>query len=163
MKLSDRMAGVRESGTARMARIAREMEAAGHSILKLGTGEPDFDTPDFVREAARRAIDDGQTRYTDVAGTRELQEAVAGKFRTENSIDCDADQVIVGTGAKQLIFNAILATVSQGDEVIIPAPYWVSYPDMVRVADGIPHHSQLHLRRGLQADRGHAGGGNRRV
>ena len=139
MKLSDRMAGVRESGTARMARIAREMEAAGHSILKLGTGEPDFDTPDFVREAARRAIDDGQTRYTDVAGTRELREAVAGKFRTENSIDCDADQVIVGTGAKQLIFNAILATVSQGDEVIIPAPYWVSYPDMVRVADGIPH------------------------
>ncbi len=139
MKTSDRMNSVRESGTARMARIAREMEAAGSSILKLGTGEPDFDTPEFVREAACRAIHGGQTRYTDVTGTRHLREAVSEKFRTENSIDCRPEQVIVGTGAKQLIFNAIMATVSQGDEVIFPAPHWVSYPDMVRLADGVPH------------------------
>ena len=138
MKLSGRVGRARESGTARIAGIARRLAAEGRTIFNLSVGEPDFDTPDFVIEAARRAMLGGATRYTDVAGTIELREAVAGKFRTENSIECGAGDVIVGTGAKQLIFNAMLATLDPGDEVIIPAPSWVSYPDMALIGEGRP-------------------------
>ncbi len=138
MRIAKRIAEARESGTARIARITGELEAAGQRILKLNVGEPDFNTPEFIAEAARRAIAAGKTRYTDVAGTRELREAVAQKFRSENAIHCSADSVIVGTGAKQLIFNALLSTVEPGDEVIIPTPSWVSYPDIVTIAGGSP-------------------------
>ena len=105
MRIARRIAEARESGTARIARITGEIEAAGQRILKLNVGEPDFNTPEFIAEAARRAIAAGKTRYTDVAGTRELREAVAQKFRSDNEIDCSAQDVIVGTGAKQLIFQ----------------------------------------------------------
>ena len=138
MRIAKRIADARESGTARIARITGELEAAGQQILKLNVGEPDFNTPEFIAEAARRAITAGKTRYTDVAGTLELREAVAQKFRSENAIDCRADNVIVGTGAKQLIFNALLSTVEPGDEVIIPTPSWVSYPDITVIAGGSP-------------------------
>ena len=138
MKISDRIRRSRESGTARIARIAAAREAAGERVLKLNVGEPDFGTPGFVKEAAHRAALEGETRYTDVAGTPALREAVAGRFRSANSIGCSAGDIIVGTGAKQLIFNALLASVDPGDEVIVPTPSWVSYPDMVLIAGGTP-------------------------
>ena len=138
MKISQRILRSRESGTARIARIAADVEAAGTTVLKLNVGEPDFDTPDFVKEAAHRAALDGKTRYTDVAGTAELRNAVARKFRSDNGIGCSAANVIVGTGAKQLLFNALLATLEKGDEVIIPEPSWVSYKEMVIIGGGIP-------------------------
>ena len=138
MQISQRLSRSRESGTARIAQLARELKAAGRPVLQLNVGEPDFDTPDFIVAAAREAMSDGKTRYTDVAGTRELRHAVARKFRDENRIDCRLENTIVGTGAKQLIFNALMATLDPGDEVLIPAPYWVSYPDMVLLAEGKP-------------------------
>ncbi len=138
MQIAQRLTKTRESATARIHRIVLEREVRGESIIKLNIGEPDFDTPHFVAEAAFRAIQEGQTRYTNVAGTAELREAVAEKFRDEDGIKCTADEVIVGTGAKQLIFNAILATVNEGDEVIIPVPSWVSYPDIAVIAGARP-------------------------
>ena len=138
MKISGRVLRARESGTARIARITTELEAAGKSIFKLNVGEPDFDTPDFVKEAAHQAALDGKTRYTDVAGTAELREAAANKFRSENAVECTTENIIVGAGAKQLIFNALLASLDDGDEVIIPTPCWVSYPDMVLIGGGTP-------------------------
>lgn len=122
----------------KLSQIARDLEAAGREVFGLGEGEPDFDTPPHVVEAAHKAALQGQTRYTSVAGTPELRAAAAEKLRTENSLQCDPANVVVGTGAKQLIFNALLATLDPGDEVVIPAPYWVSYPGMVRIADGTP-------------------------
>ena len=138
MRMASRMARARESGTARIARITSEREVQGERILKLNIGEPDFDTPDFIVGAALRAMAEGKTRYTDVAGTRELREAAAEKFRSENSIDCTSDQVVIGTGAKQLIFNALMATLEKGDEAIIPTPSWVSYPDIASIAGAKP-------------------------
>lgn len=117
---------------------ARELRAQGRDIVGLTAGEPDFDTPEHIKEAARRAMAEGQTRYTDVGGTPALKEAVAHKFKTENGLAYAPNGIIVGTGAKQVIFNAVLCTVEAGDEVIVPAPYWVSYPDIVRLAGGTP-------------------------
>lgn len=122
----------------KLSQIARDLKAAGHEVFGLGEGEPDFDTPPHVVEAAHKAAIQGQTRYTSVAGTTELRAAAAEKLRTENSLQCDPADVVVGTGAKQLIFNALLATLDPGDEVVIPSPYWVSYPGMVRIANGTP-------------------------
>lgn len=138
MQIAGRMATARESGTARIARITGKLEASGKRVLKLNVGEPDFDTPGFIVEAAHRAMVAGQTRYTEITGTVELRAAVAEKFRRENNIDCTGDSVIVGTGAKQLIFNALMASVEPGDEVLIPTPSWVSYPDMTMIAGGRP-------------------------
>ncbi len=117
---------------------ARELRAQGRDIVALTAGEPDFDTPEHIKEAAQRAISQGQTRYTDVGGTPALKEAVAHKFKTENGLAYAPGEIIVGTGAKQVIFNALMCTVEAGDEVIVPAPYWVSYPDIVRLAGGTP-------------------------
>ena len=117
---------------------ARELRAQGRDIVSLTAGEPDFDTPDHIKEAARRAMAQGQTRYTDVGGTPALKEAVAHKFKAENELAYAPQEIIVGTGAKQVIFNALMCTVEAGDEVIVPAPYWVSYPDIVRLAGGTP-------------------------
>lgn len=128
----------RESGTARIARITAEQEALGVTILKLNIGEPDFNTPEFIADAARRAIKEGKTRYTDVAGTPELRRAAAEKFQTENNICCSPDQVIIGTGAKQLIFNALMSTLQEGDEVVVATPSWVSYPDITTIAGAKP-------------------------
>ena len=138
MQISDRLNRARVSGTVRLSQAARDLRAAGHEVIDLGEGEPDFDTPAHIVDAAFRAAREGATRYTDVAGTSELRRAVARRFRELYGLNCQPEDIIVGTGAKQLIFNALLATLDPGEEVIIPAPHWVSYPDMVTIAEGRP-------------------------
>lgn len=134
--LAPRMASVKESPTAAVSRRARELSDAGQTIINLGEGELDFDTPAHVADVGVEAIRTGQTRYTAVAGTPELKAAICAKFQRENGLAVTPDQVISGTGAKQIIFNALLATVSTDDEVIIPVPSWVSYPDIVGLCGG---------------------------
>ena len=136
--LADRLARIKPSPTLAVAAKAKALKAAGRDILDLGLGEPDFDTPDFVKDAAIAAMKAGQTKYTVVDGTPELKKAIIAKFKRENNLDYAPEQISVGTGGKQILFNAILASVNPGDEVIIPAPYWVSYPDMVLFAEGTP-------------------------
>lgn len=136
--LATRMNSLQPSPTLAVAAKAAEMKAAGIDVIGLGTGEPDFDTPDFVKEAAKEAMAKGQTKYTPVSGTPELRKAVAGKFQRENGLDYAANEIIVGSGAKHVLFNALMATINEGDEVIIPAPYWVSYPEMVQIFGGKP-------------------------
>lgn len=133
-----RMSRFVPSQTNATSQKAREMIRSGLDVVRLSSGEPDFDTPEHVREAAKLAIDQGFTRNTNVEGIPELKDAIIRKFARENELTYTTDQVIAGTGSKQIIFNALMATVSAGDEVIIPAPYWVSYPDMVRLAGGTP-------------------------
>jgi aspartate aminotransferase len=134
--LAPRMQRVRSSPTAEISEKIRMLRAAGRSVINLGEGELDFDTPVPVKEAGIRAILSGETKYTAVSGTRALKEAIIQKFKIENGLSYGLDEVLAGAGAKQIIFNAFLASVTEGDEVIVPAPYWVSYPDMVRLADG---------------------------
>ncbi|TGM96391.1 pyridoxal phosphate-dependent aminotransferase [Leptospira yasudae] len=117
---------------------ANELKKKGEDIVSFGAGEPDFETPSHIRDAAKQAIDKGMTRYTAVSGTVELKEAIVTKFKRDNGLDYDKNQVIIGTGGKQVIYNYFLATLNAGDEVIIPAPYWVSYADIVRLAEGVP-------------------------
>ena len=136
--LSSRLSRVKPSPTIAMSNRARELAEAGRDIIALSAGEPDFDTPAHIRQAAKDAIDAGHTRYTAVDGIPALKKAIAAKFRRENNLDYAPDQVTVGTGGKQILFNALMATLDEGAEVIIPAPYWVSYPDMVELAGGRP-------------------------
>jgi len=136
--LSDRLAGVRPSPTVAMATRAQELRRAGRDVIALAAGEPDFDTPENIRDAAKRAIDTGHTRYTAPDGMPELKSAIAEKFRRENGLVFSADEICVGAGGKHVLWNALLATLNPGDEVVIPAPYWVSYPDMTRLAGGTP-------------------------
>jgi aspartate aminotransferase len=137
--LADRISRVKPSATMAVTDKARALKAAGRDVIGLGAGEPDFDTPDNIKEAAIKAIRDGKaSKYTAVEGIAELRAAIARKFKRENGLDYKASQIIVGTGGKQVLFNAFLATLNPGDEVIIPAPYWVSYPDMVLIAGGEP-------------------------
>lgn len=136
--LAPRLQRVRPSPTAEISQKIRALRAAGRSVINLGEGELDFDTPGHVKQAGIRAILEGKTKYTAVSGTRRLKQAIIDKFRNENGLGYAADEVIAASGAKQIIFNAFLATVKEDDEVIIPAPYWVSYPDMVRLSDGTP-------------------------
>uniref|UniRef100_UPI003F49A32B pyridoxal phosphate-dependent aminotransferase n=1 Tax=Cupriavidus yeoncheonensis TaxID=1462994 RepID=UPI003F49A32B len=136
--LSDLLNAVKPSPTLSITKTAGEMRRRGVDVIGLSQGEPDFPTPDHICAAAKVAIDAGATRYTDVDGTRELKEAIIRKFWRDNSLSYDVSEISVGTGGKQVIFNALLATINPGDEVIIPAPYWVSYPDMVRLAGGVP-------------------------
>ena len=133
-----RLDRISPSQTIAISTKARALKAAGRDVIGLSAGEPDFDTPPNVKAAAIRAIEAGDTKYTDVAGTRALREAVAAKFKRDSGIDYAADEIIVSTGGKQVIFNAMLATLAPGDEVIIPTPAWVSYPDIVALADGTP-------------------------
>ena len=135
-ELSDNISRIKPSATMAVTNKARELKAAGKDIIGLGAGEPDFDTPKNIKTAAINAINDGDTKYTAVDGTPSLKKAIIEKFKRENNLDYLADQISVGTGGKQIIFNALLATVNPGDEVIIPAPYWVSYPDIVDFAGG---------------------------
>ena len=135
-ELSDNISRIKPSATMAVTNKARELKAAGKDIIGLGAGEPDFDTPENIKTAAINAINDGDTKYTAVDGTPSLKKAIIEKFKCENNLDYSADQISVGTGGKQIIFNALLATVNPGDEVIIPAPYWVSYPDIVDFAGG---------------------------
>lgn len=127
-----------ESATLAMARKSRELQSQGHEIINLSLGEPDFDTPDFIKEAGKEGIEENYTRYMPVNGYQDLREAVAAKFRRDNGLNFTPDQIVVSTGAKQSIVNAILATVNPGDEVILPAPYWVSYIEMVKLAGATP-------------------------
>jgi aspartate aminotransferase len=137
--LADRISRVRPSATMAVTDKARALKAAGRDVIGLGVGEPDFDTPENIKEAAIKAIRDGKaSKYTAVEGIPELRAAIACKFKRENQLDYKPSQIIVGTGGKQVLFNALLATLNAGDEVIIPAPYWVSYPDMVLIAGGEP-------------------------
>ena len=136
--LSESLSRVQPSQTIAVTNKARELKAAGHDIIGLGAGEPDFDTPDSIKQAAVEAIWDGQTKYTAVDGTPELKKAICAKFERENGLSYAPDQITVGTGGKQVLFNALSATLNPGDEVVIPAPYWVSYPDMVLLCGGTP-------------------------
>ncbi|HYC13408.1 MAG TPA: pyridoxal phosphate-dependent aminotransferase [Stellaceae bacterium] len=136
--LADRLSRIKPSPTIAMSDKAKELKAAGKDVIGLSAGEPDFDTPQNIKDAAKRAIDAGDTKYTAVDGTPALKKAIAAKFKRENGLDYAPNQIIVGTGGKQVLFNALVATVNAGDEVVIPAPYWVSYPDIVALAEGTP-------------------------
>ncbi|NRB36163.1 MAG: pyridoxal phosphate-dependent aminotransferase [Rhodobacteraceae bacterium] len=136
--LSATLSRVKPSPTIAVTNKARELKAAGRDVIGLGAGEPDFDTPAHIKAAAKAAIDAGKTKYTAVDGIPELKEAICAKFARDNGLTYVPEQVSVGTGGKQILYNALMATLNPGDEVIIPAPYWVSYPDMVRLAGGEP-------------------------
>ncbi len=136
--VADRLQRVKPSPTIAVTMKAAELKAAGKDVIGLGAGEPDFDTPANIKAAAKAAIDKGDTKYTAVDGTPALKKAISAKFKRENDLDYAPNQISVGTGGKQVLYNALMATLNPGDEVIIPAPYWVSYPDMVILADGKP-------------------------
>jgi aspartate aminotransferase len=136
--LSSTLARIQPSPTIAVTNLARELQAQGRDVIGLGAGEPDFDTPDHVKEAAIAAIRRGETKYTAVDGTPALKRAIAAKFERENGISYRTDEISVGTGGKQVLYNALMATLEPGDEVVIPAPYWVSYPDMTLLAGGTP-------------------------
>ncbi len=136
--LADVLSRVKPSATIVITQKARDLKAAGKDIISLSVGEPDFDTPDNIKEAAIAAIRRGETKYPPVSGIVPLREAIAAKFKRENGLDYKASQTIVGTGGKQVLYNALLATLNPGDEVVIPAPYWVSYPEMVALNYGTP-------------------------
>ena len=136
--IADRLSRIKPSPTIAVTTKAAELKAAGQDVIGLGAGEPDFDTPDHIKEAARMAMANGKTKYTAVDGIPELKQAIVDKFARENNIKTSVAEVSVGTGGKQILYNALMATVNPGDEVIIPAPYWVSYPDMVLLAEGVP-------------------------
>nr|WP_315382054.1 pyridoxal phosphate-dependent aminotransferase [uncultured Sphingomonas sp.] len=138
MQTSAALQRIQPSATLAMTSRVFELKRAGVDVIGLGAGEPDFDTPDFVKEAAIQAIRDGKTKYTNVDGTPELKDAVIQKFKRDNGLDYTAQQITINVGGKHTLFNAIVATVEAGDEVIIPAPYWVSYPDVVQFAGGTP-------------------------
>jgi aspartate aminotransferase len=137
-RLATRMQKIKPSPTLAVAEKAAKLKAEGKDIIGLGTGEPDFDTPQFIKDAAIEAINAGFTKYTAVDGIPDLKKAIQEKFRHENQLDYQLNQIIVGTGGKQCCYNLCMALLNPGDEVIIPAPYWVSYPDMVLLADGVP-------------------------
>ena len=136
--ISDSLKRIKPSPTIAVTQKARELRAAGKDVIGLGAGEPDFDTPDNIKDAAIQAIKDGDTKYTAVDGTPALKKAIVEKFKRENNLDFTTEQITVGTGGKQVLYNTFMATLNKGDEVIIPAPFWVSYPDMVLLAGGKP-------------------------
>lgn len=136
--LAERVSWINESQTIAMAKAGRELKAKGFDVINLSFGEPDFDTPNHIRNAAKQAIDDGYTFYTPVAGYPELREAVINKLKRDNDLDYSMNQVVVSTGAKHSIMNVIMAIINPGDEVIIPTPYWVSYSEMVKLVGGVP-------------------------
>jgi len=136
--VASRLSLIKPSPTIAVTQKARDLKAQGRDVISLGVGEPDFDTPPHIIEAAKKALDDGATRYTPVNGIPELVDAVSAKFKRENGLDYGADEIAVSCGGKQIIFNAFMATLNPGDEVIVPAPYWVSYPDIALLFEGKP-------------------------
>ncbi|HTJ64254.1 MAG TPA: pyridoxal phosphate-dependent aminotransferase, partial [Alphaproteobacteria bacterium] len=136
--IASRIGRIKPSPTAVAVQKARDLRAEGRDIISLDVGEPDFDTPEPIKDAAIAAMRAGQTKYTAIDGTVELKSAIAAKFKRENGLDYGLDQIIVGVGGKHVLFNALMATLDPGDEVIVPAPYWVSYPDMTVLAEGTP-------------------------
>lgn len=143
--ISAALSRIQPSPTIAVTSRVIELKSKGIDIITLGAGEPDFETPEFIKKAAIQAIHDGKTRYTNVDGTAELKEAIVGKFRRDNHLEYRTDQISVGSGGKHVLFNALTATIDQGDEVIIPAPYWVSYPDIVRFCGGTPVFIQANI------------------
>ena len=151
--LADSLKRVKPSATIAVTDKARVLKAAGRDVIGLGVGEPDFDTPDNIKQAAVKAIESGRaSKYTAVDGIPELKAAIIRKFKRENGLDYKPSQIIVGTGGKQVLYNAFMATLNPGDEVIIPAPYWVSYPDMVLLAGGEPVEVKTTLESGYKLD-----------
>lgn len=138
LQLSTRVQSIKPSPTLAVTNRAAELRAAGRDIIGLGAGEPDFDTPEHIKDAAKKAMDEGFTKYTAVDGTPGLKAAVIAKFKNDNGLNYEANQILVSCGGKQSFFNMSLALLNPGDEVVIPAPYWVSYPDMVKIAEGVP-------------------------
>jgi aspartate aminotransferase len=138
IQLSKRLEAMEESATLAMSRISRELKAQGKDIISLSLGEPDFHTPEFIKDAAKEAMDQNYTTYTPVSGYDDLREAIAEKFKRDNGLSYTKDQIVVSTGAKQSIANVVLSCINPGDEVIIPAPYWVSYVEIVKVSEGVP-------------------------
>ena len=138
MILSQKNLSISESLTLAIDAKAKRMLSEGHNVIGFGAGEPDFPTPDFIIEAAKSALDQGLTRYTPSSGTLELKKAICRKLKRDNSIECSSDEIIVSNGAKHSLFNIFLAILNPGDEVLIPRPYWLSYPEMIKMADGIP-------------------------
>ncbi|MBP6456625.1 MAG: aminotransferase class I/II-fold pyridoxal phosphate-dependent enzyme, partial [Chitinophagaceae bacterium] len=136
MKLAQRLNRIEEPQTIRMAKLSRELKAQGESIIDLSIGEPDFTTPIHIIEAANEAMHQGYTKYTPVAGFPELRQAISDKFKRENNLSYSIDEIVVSTGAKQSLANAILSIVDPGDEVLIPTPYWVTYVDLVKLSEG---------------------------
>lgn len=136
--ISDRALNIQPSATIAMTQKARDLKAQGKDVISLTVGEPDFDTPDFIKQAAKKALDDGLTSYPPVDGYPALKQAIVDKFKRDNELEYALDQVMVSTGAKQCLYNFCQAVINEGDEVIIPAPYWVSYPDIVKLAGGVP-------------------------
>ena len=150
--VSNNLKRIKPSPTIAVTQKARELKASGKDIIGLGAGEPDFDTPDNIKEAAIKAIKDGDTKYTAVDGTPALKDAIIKKFKRENNLDYQVDEITVGTGGKQVIYNAMMATLNEGDEVVVPAPYWVSYPDIVLLAGGIPIVLECNEKQGFKID-----------
>ncbi|MEM6594735.1 MAG: pyridoxal phosphate-dependent aminotransferase [Pseudomonadota bacterium] len=148
--LSETLSRVKPSPTIAVTQKAAELKRAGKDVIGLGAGEPDFDTPQNIKDAAVSAIADGKTKYTGVDGIPELKEAICAKFKRDNDLDYTPSQVSVGTGGKQVLYNALMATLNEGDEVVIPAPYWVSYPDMVLLAGGTPVVAEASLQTGFK-------------
>jgi len=148
--LADALSRVKPSATIAVSQKKRELQAQGLTVIGLEMGEPDFDTPENVKQAAIDAIRRGETKYTPVAGIKPLREAIAAKFKRENNLDYDWTQTIVGTGGKHILFNALMATINPGDEVIIPSPYWVSYPEMVALCGGTPVFAQTKIEHGFK-------------
>ena len=138
ISLSNRVQSIKPSPTLAVTTRARELRESGKDVIGLGAGEPDFDTPQHIKDAGIKAIEDGFTKYTAVDGTPSLKQAIIDKFKRDNGLEFDANQILVSSGGKQSIFNMIQALINPGDEVIIPAPYWVSYPDIVKLGEGVP-------------------------
>ena len=148
IELSDRLNAMEESATIAMSRKSRELKLAGKDVISLSLGEPDFDTPEFIKDAANQAMKDNFTKYTPVPGYEDLREAISAKFKRDNGLDYSIDQIVVSTGAKQSIANVVMSIVNAGDEVIIPAPYWVSYIEIVKVSEGTP----VIVKSGIESD-----------
>jgi aspartate aminotransferase len=148
--IADSLNRIKPSPTLAVTAKARELKAAGRDVISLGAGEPDFDTPANIKAAAIKAIEAGKTKYTDVDGVPELKQAICAKFARENGLTYKPSQVSVGTGGKQVLFNALLATLNPGDEVVIPTPYWVSYPDIVLLGAGVPVFAQTSMEDGFK-------------
>ena len=148
--LADALSRVKPSATIAVSQKARELKAKGRDVISLGAGEPDFDTPDNIKNAAIEAIRRGETKYPPVSGIVPLREAIAQKFKRENNLDYKPEQTIVGTGGKQILFNAFMATINPGDEVVIPRPYWVSYPEMVALCGGEPVYADTSIDNGFK-------------
>ncbi|PIU17520.1 MAG: aspartate aminotransferase, partial [Gallionellales bacterium CG08_land_8_20_14_0_20_59_87] len=150
MSLSRRVQAIKPSPTLAVTARAAKLKAEGRDIIGLGAGEPDFDTPQHIKDAAIVAINKGFTKYTPVGGTASLKAAIIAKFKRDNGLDYTAKQILVSCGGKQSFFNLALATINPGDEVIIPAPYWVSYPDIVLIAEGKPVIVQAGIEQGFK-------------